>query len=57
MRVFEYKCPDCDTSIEDLSPDANIQCDCNGPQSSYFKRVYSFGGVSFKGKGFYKTDK
>lgn len=56
MRVFDYRCPECETMIEDLSSDAKIQCDCKGKDSPYFQRVYSVGGISFKGKGFFRTD-
>lgn len=55
--VYEYRCPHCELTIEDISPAARIQCDCEGLQSPYFNRVYSIGGIQFKGKGFYKTDK
>jgi putative FmdB family regulatory protein len=58
MAYYEYKCIDCDT-IKTVSrgmteDDPGYTCDtCN----SALTRVYSKVGVSFKGSGFYSTDK
>lgn len=52
MRVFEYKCSECEAVVE--SPDPKAQLKHCG---TVMLRVYGFGGVSFKGPGFYKTDK
>lgn len=58
MPLYEYKCKDCDTSkIVSRSfseSDPGYKCDtCN----SNLIRVYSNVGVTFKGSGFYSTDK
>lgn len=58
MPTYDYKCKDCDTtktvsrSFSDSDP--GYKCDaCN----SELIRVYSNVGVTFKGSGFYSTDK
>jgi putative FmdB family regulatory protein len=59
MPIYEYKCIKCDTkqtlikSAEDRDKDLPLCKTCN----SDIKRVYSNIGVSFKGTGFYTTDK
>lgn len=55
MPIYLYRCRNCgvesdrhhsfDSSVEDL-------CECGGD----LRRVYSVGGVTFKGNGFYRTD-
>lgn len=57
MKVFLYRCPNCDAEIDDSSPAASLTCTCKGKDSPQLERVYAFGSVSFKGPGFYKTDK
>ena len=57
MPTYQFKCPDCDVQVSETCAyeqlDTNPPChNCNGTM----KRVYSF-GVSFKGSGFYSTDK
>lgn len=57
MVLYEYRCPNCDKTAEDITKNKTIQCSCKGEKSPFMKRVYGFGGVAFKGSGFYKTDK
>jgi putative FmdB family regulatory protein len=58
MAYYEYKCHDCDTMTTVnrgmTEDDPGYTCEtCN----SALTRVYSKVGVSFKGSGFYSTDK
>lgn len=58
MALYEYKCPECETVITVsrgmTEDDPGYTCEtCN----STLNRVYSNVGVSFKGSGFYSTDK
>jgi len=58
MAYYEYKCSECETlktvSRGMTEDDPGYTCDtCNLP----LNRVYSKVGVSFKGSGFYSTDK
>lgn len=59
MAVYEYKCADCNKTItvnRGISEkDPGYACDtCNLPLT----RVYSNNiGITFKGSGFYRTDK
>ena len=56
MAVYEYKC--CGITVEIV---ASIKDDVVAPIcsvcNSNAKRVYNTFGISFKGKGFYATDK
>jgi putative FmdB family regulatory protein len=59
MALYEYKCPDC-SEISTISrsitePETNPECKaCN----VLLNRVYSSNvGVTFRGSGFYSTDK
>lgn len=63
MPTYEYKCTECDhTETLDFRlpdrdrlahfPDSDGILQCSGK----LKRVYSLGGISFKGSGFYKND-
>jgi putative FmdB family regulatory protein len=51
----DYKCTVCEHVFEDdLETEAYPPCpECGGDT----RRVYSLGGITFKGPGFYKTDK
>lgn len=58
MPTYEFRCPKCAVQVtetralEDLEP--YPQCpECDGQ----LVRLYNFGGVTFNGSGFYKTDK
>lgn len=51
MKVYEFKCKECGAIENSTQNDAVIQC-CSKPM----RRKFSFGGVQFKGTGFYKTD-
>lgn len=58
MAYYDYKCLDCDTMTTVnrgmTEDDPGYTCEtCN----SALTRVYSNIGVSFKGSGFYSTDK
>lgn len=58
MALYEYKCPECETNITVqrgmTEDDPGYTCEtCN----IALNRVYSNVGVSFKGSGFYSTDK
>ena len=58
MAFYDYKCLECDTTITVnrgmTEDDPGYTCEtCN----SELTRVYSNVGVSFKGSGFYSTDK
>lgn len=51
MPVYEFKCKVCDTVYEFGERDVDTKC-CDEP----LVRLYSIGGISFKGSGFYATD-
>lgn len=58
MATYEYRCKSCEASItisRGIADEEKVpQClACNIPYS----RVYSSLGVTFKGSGFYSTDK
>ena len=58
MPIYEYLCKTCDEIIvenksSDKSGEIPLCNTCNQPT----KRLYSSIGVSFKGSGFYSTDK
>ena len=58
MPIYEYLCKECneitvETKASTESQDAPACKTCNSPT----KRLYSSIGVSFKGSGFYSTDK
>lgn len=58
MAFYDYKCEECTTTITVsrgmTEDDPGYTCEtCN----SALTRVYSNIGVSFKGSGFYSTDK
>lgn len=58
MAFYDYKCEECNTTITVsrgmTEDDPGYSCEtCN----SVLTRVYSNIGVSFKGSGFYSTDK
>lgn len=57
MPVFDFVCPKCGkTRSEFVSVKEDnfvAKCVCG----EVMNKVYSFNGVSFKGNGFYKTDK
>jgi len=54
--MYEYRCPICNTQMElELSMDHDlVRCTDCGAQAN---RIYSVPNISFKGKGFYSTDK
>jgi len=58
MALYEYKCKSCDASVTVSRGIADKE---EVPQCSTCKtplnRVYSSLGVTFKGSGFYSTDK
>jgi len=55
MPVYLYSCVKCEEAKEIFKfmndHDPQVCPDCGSP----IKRVYSVGGVQFKGKGFYST--
>jgi putative FmdB family regulatory protein len=57
MPAYEFTCLPCDKTLTmtlSLSDPQHITCpDCG----EAMKRSYSFGAVTFKGSGFYRTDK
>ena len=57
MPLYEFTCLVCDKVLSitlGLEDRQDITCpDCG----ESMRRSYSFGSVTFKGKGFYKTDK
>ena len=57
MPAYEFTCLPCDKTITvtlKLSEAQHLTCpDCG----ETMKRSYSFGAVTFKGSGFYRTDK
>lgn len=56
MVIYEFKCPECEEVITSEDKDLEIACAvCHDPVM--MKRVYSLGGIAFKGSGFYKNDK
>lgn len=56
MPTYEYRCKDCDRTLEVVqafTDDALTVCPhCSGPLRKIFGNV----GITFKGSGFYKTD-
>lgn len=54
MATYEYKCPICKDITEHHSPDG-LWCEL-GHEEVEMHRVYSIGGIHFKGRGFFKTD-
>lgn len=58
MATYEYKCKSCDASITVSRgiADKEIVPKCLACNTDY-SRVYSSLGVTFKGSGFYSTDK
>jgi putative FmdB family regulatory protein len=57
MPAYEFTCLPCDKTITvtlSLTGSQQISCpDC----AEIMKRSYNFGAVTFKGSGFYRTDK
>ena len=58
MPTYEYKCKQCDQALAITrgvsDPDPGYSCPkCNKPMN----KVFSLGGISLKGSGFYSTDK
>jgi putative FmdB family regulatory protein len=57
MPAYEFTCLVCDKTITltlQLTDSQQITCtDCG----EMMKRSYNFGAVTFKGSGFYRTDK
>jgi putative FmdB family regulatory protein len=57
MPLYEFTCLTCDKTLSitlRLDESQHLSCpDCGEPM----RRSYTFGSVTFKGKGFYKTDK
>lgn len=51
MRTYEFKCKECSKVFESRDRLAKIEC-CDMLAS----RLYSVGGISFKGSGFHKND-
>ena len=58
MPAYQYKCPHCEVilvvnrSLHDADP--GYECEtCKIPMN----KVYSIGAVTFRGSGFYRTDK
>ena len=58
MATYEYSCKDCKTTItvERLVDAVETIPDCEYCGHK-LTRVYSWGNTTFKGKGFYSTDK
>ena len=52
---YDFKCPQCEKIIESSSRDNQQTCSDNHEPVDMI-RVYSIGGIVFKGNGFYKTD-
>jgi putative FmdB family regulatory protein len=58
VPVYNYKCPKCEIIVQqehkmDMNPKIR---DCPDCKVSLFK-MFTFGGVSFNGTGFYSNDK
>ena len=57
MPIYEFTCLVCDKTLAitfGLEENQHLTCpDCG----DIMKRSYTFGAVTFNGKGFYKTDK
>jgi putative FmdB family regulatory protein len=57
MPIYEFTCLVCDKTLAitlALKDSQDLTCpDCG----DIMKRSYTFGAVTFNGKGFYKTDK
>lgn len=55
MPVYLYACENCEDNkelVKDMNdPDPENCPDCN----RNIKRIFSVGGIAFKGKGFYST--
>jgi putative FmdB family regulatory protein len=58
MPVYEYECKKCSERLLEERPmsEADLPKGCERC-GSQLKRIYNFGSVTFKGSGFYRTDK
>lgn len=58
VPAYNYKCPKCENIIEQIhAMDMNPKImDCPDCKVALFK-MFTFGGVSFNGTGFYSNDK
>jgi predicted nucleic acid-binding Zn ribbon protein len=57
---YEFKCPECDVSVFVPNKDSEYKhtgVDGAKHDAVVMKRVYSLGGITFKGSGFYKNEK
>lgn len=61
MPQYVFRCPECKAECHSDSCDSEIDHDCAVQRGENrwvrMKRVYQLGGISFKGNGFYSTDK
>jgi putative FmdB family regulatory protein len=59
MAVYEYKCKDCQTLLVHTSPmeKGPVLAQCSACSGENIERIFSPVGISFKGTGFYSTDK
>lgn len=59
MAIYEYRCTSCETNISHESEMrvGPTLTQCPFCSSETIVRVYSPVGISFKGNGFYSTDK
>jgi len=57
MPIYEYECTSCGHNFEMVLPFADSLTEIQCPEcKKNAKKVPSLFGISFKGKGFYKTD-
>lgn len=58
MPIYEFKCSTCnEITIENKSPEQSQDLPICGICDTVMKRLYSSPEVSFRGSGFYRTDK
>jgi putative FmdB family regulatory protein len=58
MPVYSYKCPDCGYSVDVRTELDKADLPKHCPKCKIaMRKLLGLGGVSFKGNGFYSTDK
>ena len=53
MPEYVFRCPKCHKEYDSDNPNGILLCEND---LEFTKRVYTLGGISFKGSGFYKND-
>jgi putative FmdB family regulatory protein len=56
MPKYDYVCDICGKLEEQDAPNLEYNCKCSQQYPQRMRRIYSLGGIVFKGNGFYRTD-